>query len=483
MARRPRRRRTVDLERYRAIVPDWDAFTEAASRPEPTVCRLRVGRVPEDELVARLEGQGFTLRPLAGMPSFYEVEEGPRPVSMTLEHWLGLLYVQQASTGAAAPALGAAAGERVLDLCSAPGGKTTHLCELMQDRGCVVASEIDERRIRGLLGNVYRLGHTNVMAVACDGRAFPEGVLFDRVLVDAPCSGEGTLRRRTGEAPKQSRSFLAYVTRVQRALLEKAIRLTRPGGTVLYVTCTFSPEENEGVVSDVLSRAPAEVEPIDLPVPHARGLTSFENERFDSRLEGAVRIYPHHLDSGGLFMAKLRRLGEEDPDTGWTRIPAAFPDGALDEEAARALVTDAVSTIESRYGVETRESWDWIVRGGRVWVHSAGEWPLTAWPEGAWRPISIGIRAIEFDSKRRPRPTNDLLRRAGVSDTGDVVDVGLADLRSLLERRTVPLDRAQRGPVTLRFTGDVIGRGAVTGRGLESEVPKSRAAELARVLA
>ena len=295
-------------------MPDWDDFQAAAARPEPTVFRVRRGRISEEELVARLAARGFTTRPLDGLPGFHQVVDGPGPVSLTPEHWLGLIYVQQASTGVAAPALAPRAGERILDLCAAPGGKTTHMAELMGDRGCIVASEISEPRIRGLLGNVYRLGHPNVLVVAGDGREFPEGALFDRVLLDAPCSGEGTLRRSRGQAPNQSASFLSYVTRAQRELLERATRLTRPGGVILYVTCTFAPEENEAVVSDGLATLPLELEPLNLPVPHARGLTSFEGTEYDPRLEGAARIYPQHLDSGGLFLARREpRRSERGP--------------------------------------------------------------------------------------------------------------------------------------------------------------------------
>ena len=119
-ARASGRQVEVTLERYRSVIPDWDAFQAAARRPEPTVFRVRTGRIAPDELAARLEDQGFRLRPLEGMPAFFQVEEEPYPVTFTLEHWAGLIYVQQASTGVAAPALGARPGERVLDLCSAP---------------------------------------------------------------------------------------------------------------------------------------------------------------------------------------------------------------------------------------------------------------------------------------------------------------------------------------------------------------------------
>ncbi|MDH3206464.1 MAG: RsmB/NOP family class I SAM-dependent RNA methyltransferase [Gemmatimonadota bacterium] len=474
----------MDLTRYRDIIPEWERFLGAAARPEPTVFRVRTGRISEAELCDRLHRQGFQLRPLPGLSTFFQVESGPFPVTLTFEHWHGLIYVQQASTGAAAPALGARPGERVLDLCSAPGGKTTHLAEIMEDRGCLVACEIDERRIRGLLGNVYRLGHTNILVVAGDGRHFPDGALYDRVLVDAPCSGEGTLRRRAGAPPNQSESFLRYVTATQRALLERAVRLTRPGGTILYVTCTFAPAENEAVVSAVLSDPSVDLEPLDLPIPHAPGLTSFGEARFDPRLSGAARIYPHHLDSGGLFLAKLKRTGEPAGSDEWSSVPAAFPEGGAAEEEADDLIGHGLDVLHERYGVDTalHPEWDWTVRGGRAWLHTVCEWPIGSWEDGSWRPVSVGQRALEFDTKGRPRPTNDFLRMLAADVTRGVADLSRSELDALLVRDPVSTDIELRGPIALRYNGDVIGRGAVTGAGLVSEIPKARAADLKRVL-
>jgi hypothetical protein len=358
---------------------------------------------------------------------------------------------------------------------------------MMGGRGCLVASEIDERRIRGLLGNVYRLGHTNILTVACDGRAFPEGALFDRVLVDAPCSGEGTLRRRSGDVPNQSESFLAYVRGVQRALLERAVRLCRGGGTILYVTCTFAPEENEAVVSDILKSGMVDLEPLRLDVPHASGLTSFEGRAFDARLEGAARIYPHHLDSGGLFLAKLRRLEQgspSDPGVGWTRVPTSFPGDTLAESDARTLVAGAGATLVERYGIAEAElaRRGWIVRGGRVWIHTAQEWPLEAWAEGPWRAISVGLRAIEIDTRGRPRPTNDFLRLVGPHVRRARVDTTVAQLSGLLGGGIERVAGELRGPVALSLDGSVVGRGALGPEGLRAEIPKARAADLERVL-
>jgi len=428
------------------------------------------------------------------MPSFFVVEGGPRPLSHTYEHWAGLLYVQQASTGIAAPALGSGVGDRILDLCSSPGGKLAHLAELTGGQGTLVACDIDERRIRGLLGNLYRLLVPNVLVVAGDGRSFPAGASFDRVLVDAPCSGEGTLRRRAGDAPDQSKRFLAYVTRAQRALLDRAVSLVRPGGTILYVTCTFAPEENEAVVSDLLARAPVDLEPLVLAVPHAPGLTHFEGTTYDPRLEGAVRVYPHHLDSGGLFMARLRRL--DGPGTaseasgGWRPVPAAFPriesqEGRTEAEAGR-VIADSVEAIRARHAIDPDflRSCRWILRGDTIWTHRLREWPLEAWEATAWRAVSVGLRAIEIDTSGRARATNDFLRFASASVRACVVDVDADRASRLLGGEPTPAeDSSPLGPVALRYLGDVVGRGRYGRDGLTSEIPKARAQDLLRALA
>jgi NOL1/NOP2/sun family putative RNA methylase len=449
---------------------------------------VRTGRIDEATLVERLERQGFRVRPLEALPSFYVVEDAPRPLSHTLEHWSGLLYMQQASTGLAAPALGARPGERVLDLCASPGGKAAHVAESMGDRGCLVACEIDERRIRGLLGNFYRMCVSNAMVVAGDGRTFPEGAHFDRVLVDAPCSGEGTLRRRSGEVPNQSKAFRAFVTASQRALLEKAVRLTRPGGTVLYVTCTFAPEENEEIVSGVLERAPVELEPLELRVPHAPGLVSFEGKAYDRRLELAARIYPHHLDSGGLFLAKLRRLEGDAPASRqgapWSTVPHAFPGDRRQEEVARELVAESVAKVLARHDIHADALPDigWIARGDTLWMHTCGEWPLGAWSPNGWRAVSVGLRAIELDPRGRPRATSDFLRFA-TRAVGSAVDLGERQLVELLRGNPAraPED-APPGHVALRYGGEVVGRGAYARAELVSQLPKPRAVELARAI-
>ena len=120
------------------------------------------------------------------------------------------------------------------------------------------------------------------------------------------------------------------------------------------------------------------------------------------------------------------------------------------------------------------------MRGGRAWLHTVGEWPLEAWGQGRWRSVSVGLRALEFDTRGRARPTNDFLRWAGANTK--MVDLTPDELRALLRREAIPTTVDKRGPIALGHRGDVLGRGAVTGDGLKSEIPKARGNDLLRIL-
>ena len=477
------------LERYRTIIPDWEGFRDTMLRRDPATLRVRTGRISTSSLRDRLQAQGFVLSEVDGLPDFLRVIEGPHAVADTLENWLGLFYIQQASTGVAAPLLDPRPGERVLDLCAAPGGKTTHAADLMNDRGCIVAVDRNEDRIRALLGNMYRTAHPNVLVVAGDGRSLPDGALFDRVLVDAPCSAEGTMRRKRGKPRGRTAKFRKQAPRRQESLLRRAIALTRPGGTILYSTCTFAPEENEAVVHRVLQDAPVVLRPIGIDAPHSPGLTSFEGQRFDSSLEGACRIYPHHFDSGGLFLACLERLDGEEPNApelpGWSPVPAAFPDGRTDPEVAAETIEVAFDRLESLFGIgaDVRSDFGWMVRGEDLWAHRCQSWPLGSWGEGdGWRVVSVGLRAMVPDYRNRPRPTNDLFRLLEKALSPKLVSISVDQWTELLRGEDVAVPGVESGFVPLGLQGDLLGRGLVRGETVRHEIPKVQARWLAKIL-
>jgi precorrin-6B methylase 2 len=409
-------------------------------------------------------------------------------VADTFGHWAGWFYIQQAATGVAADLLGARPGERILDLCAAPGGKTLHIAETMEGRGSIVATEVNEGRIRALLGNIYRLGTPNILVISGDGRELPDGATFDRVLVDVPCSAQGTVRKKAGRLPARSRGFMSKIIRAQDKLLRRAIHLTRPGGVVLYVTCTFGPDENEAVVSRVLADAPVDVEPMDPPVPHARGVTRWGEEVYDPRMTGAVRIYPHHLDSGGLFLCRLRKQGPDRPTVGWTPVPAVYPDGENDgrradevDEGGVACVEAALEILTGHYGVaeDTFAGFGWMRRGTNLWLHALKDWPVDAWDSGGhWRTVALGLRAFDLRGDGPPRPTNDLLQWLDDRVTRNRADLSAARWRDVLDGRATSVPGVERGHVALGLATEqgshIVGWGFVRDGRLKDHIPSGR---------
>jgi NOL1/NOP2/sun family putative RNA methylase len=491
----------AQLQRYRKIIPDFDAFMAANRSPEPVNLRVRTGRITPGELTRRLEAQGFVLEPVPGLPTLRKVVGGPHSVAQTVEHWLGLFQIQQTVMAVPTLALGARPGERVLDLCAAPGGKTTHIAECMEDRGCLVAIDPKEKRLRGLMSNVFRMGHTNVLVVAADGRALPDFPRFDRVLVDAPCSAEGNFRRTGGRLPRRDGTFVRYVTALQEALLRRAIDLTVPGGTIVYSTCTWAPEENEGILTRVLADAPVTIEPIPLDLPHAPGLPEWNGRGFAPDVAMAWRLYPQHLDSGGAFVARLRRLedGAEDKatgqaipvPTGWTPIPEVFP--GEDLAGARERIEVATTDLKERFGVSDSAlaGLGWMVRNENIWVQTAHEWPVEAWkPHGGWRVVSLGLRAFRLAGPGREHPASSFLTHLSSLFSKGLWEPDAAQLEQMLGGDILPISALSEadaealptGPVGVRWGGQILGRAMVGRSGIELQIPKAQAARLRALL-
>jgi len=244
-------------------------------------------------------------------------------------------------------------------------------------------------------------------------------------------------------------------------------------------------------VDAVLRDLPVEPEPLGLDVPHAPGLTGFDGRRFDPRLALAARIYPHHLDSGGLFLARLRKTaatGDEPAggrDAGWTLVPAAFPGQGPGDEGARARFAELEAALEETWGVrpDALAGAAWLSRGDHVWIHGCGEWPIEAWADrGGWRTISVGLRAASFDARGGPRPTNDLVRWLGDAIGRRRVEFGPDEWLRLLRREPVDAPGVEDGYAALCLGGLPLGRGFVRDGVARHEVPKVHARRLRETL-
>jgi len=295
------------LERYRPIVDDFEAFREACERPLGTAVRVNTIKASVERAVATLEAEGVGYERVGWNPRVLRLEtESP---GATWASFHGFTHGQEEVSSAPAVVLDPEPGERVWDACGAPGGKTTQLAALMDDRGTVVANDNDLGRLSALRFNAERLGASSVAVTNADARNFsmaPFGFeRFDRTLVDAPCSCEGTIRKNPDALEGWSLAGVDSLAGVQKGILRRAVQATREGGMVVYSTCTFAPEENEDVVDHVLDRESCRVRQFELGLEGQPGLTGWEDEEYDPGLAAARRIYPHQNDTGGFFIAAL----------------------------------------------------------------------------------------------------------------------------------------------------------------------------------
>lgn len=295
---------TNNLLRYRSIVEDWDAFSEVIQTPLPPVVRANTLKTSAAALCRRFVEGGISHTQFPWNEDLFELTEPP---GRRIEHWLGLYYVQEAVQTLPVLALDPRPGDTAIDLCAAPGGKATHIAAFMQNQGTLVANEPNGRRQMSLLANINRLGVLNTMVTAYQGENFPLQTTFDRVLVDAPCSAEGTLRKEPSLQFGASKAMIDRLARLQKRLIVRGFDLLAPGGVLVYSTCTFAPEENEAVVAHLLAEREAHLMPSQLPVDGSPGLTHWHSERYPEVMQHCLRVYPHHLNSGGGFLARITR--------------------------------------------------------------------------------------------------------------------------------------------------------------------------------
>ena len=297
------------LERYAPLVDDLPAFQAACRRALPRVVWANPLRADPAETAARIRARCPEAVPVAWRPHTFRLPPETQ-VGAWLEHLLGHVYVQEEAALWAGDLLEAKPGERVLDLCAAPGGKAAQAAVAMDDRGTLVANERKRGRLPSLRRTFDRLGVTCAAVTQHDALRFvAEPGSFDAVMADVPCSCEGTSRKMTHGREDPGGRYRASIIQVQKAILRKAVKLCRPGGRVVYATCTYAPEENEAVLSAV-SPDDTHIEAVTPPVGlrTAPGLGEWEGRAFRPDAVHAHRIWPHHNDTGGFFVARLRRL-------------------------------------------------------------------------------------------------------------------------------------------------------------------------------
>jgi 16S rRNA (cytosine1407-C5)-methyltransferase len=293
-------------------------FSEFIDREPARYIRVnRLKTTPSSLTDILRKDYGINPEPVPGLEYALKLSGRIDLTGKTIEHIIGEYYMQGLSSMIPPLVLSPSENDVVLDLCAAPGSKTTEIAELMNNKGTLIANEIAMERTMALLYNIERMNIVNTGVLHFKGEMLGKiySSYFDKILVDAPCSGLGILQKKEEVNDWWSEERAKGLGEIQLRLLVTAIKMLKPGGEIVYSTCTLAPEENEAVIHNILSKYPVELIDFSLPLPSHPGFTSYEGSQYNSEISKTKRILPWEADTDGFFIAKIRKTEEtSSPD-------------------------------------------------------------------------------------------------------------------------------------------------------------------------
>jgi len=302
-------------ERMKLLMPDKEDFkkyNEIIHIPPKNFIRCNTLKMSSEKLFERLSKKWNIIQPYENHKEIMLLDQELEPGGLgnSMEHILGYYYIQEVSSMMSVLALNPEPDDLVLDICASPGSKTTQIAAKMKNSGTLIANDIKMDRIMILASNLERCGVTNTITIKNDAIGLcsqfsKNNIKFDKILLDAPCSGEGTLRSSPKTFLIWNDKIVNKFSRQQKKMLAFALKCLKIGGTLVYSTCTHSPEENEAIIDFALKNFPVKVENINLPLITRPGITKWKNIQYNPEVQKSCRIYPQDNDSEGFFLSKM----------------------------------------------------------------------------------------------------------------------------------------------------------------------------------
>ncbi|MDO8537822.1 MAG: RsmB/NOP family class I SAM-dependent RNA methyltransferase [archaeon] len=298
--------------RYEPILgkKENEKFIQFCKTKATKALRVNTLKTTKQELKKTLNAFGVPLHEVPFYDNAFFIGKTKQKLGLLYEHSLGLYYIQDPSSFIPCIALNPWKNDTVIDLAAAPGGKTTFLAELMQNKGRMLALDSNFNRIPSLVHNLRRMGITNTATLIHDASNFKTKIKFDKALLDAPCSTEGFVRHNWNAMSEWSEELILKKSLKQQELILNAFDLLKEGGELVYSTCTSAPEENEAIIHFLLKhRNNALLEKVSIPNFKTReGVTEWRGQKYFSQVKKCLRVWPQDNDSEAFFVAKIKKV-------------------------------------------------------------------------------------------------------------------------------------------------------------------------------
>jgi NOL1/NOP2/sun family putative RNA methylase len=280
---------------------------EANDIPLAPTIRVNTLKISSVDLKRRLEDKGFVLEPIKWIPYGFKISKLTSNLGSTHEYLQGYYYLQNVASMLPAEILDPKPNDVVIDMCAAPGSKATQIAQIMNNEGTLILIDRNKNRIPALEMNVRRLGIKNTIILNLDARTLQDlNLKADKILLDAPCTGEGLIRQDKARKKSKRLKDIEEMASIQKNLLFSGLKTLKPGGLLLYSTCSIAPEENELVINNVLKKLPNMVIQKTNHQYGVKGLTNVFGEELMNQLGYSQRLYPHVHDTIGFFMCLIK---------------------------------------------------------------------------------------------------------------------------------------------------------------------------------
>ncbi len=422
------------------------------------------------EIIERLKKYDIKLEQVESVPNAYSIIGGSEVAGKTLEFILGKYYIQSLSSMIPALVLQPDKNDMVLDLCAAPGSKTTQLADMMGNKGTLYANEISVDRIKSLVFNIEKMNLVNVGVINKKGELLSKIFqnYFDKILVDAPCSALGILQKKGEVNNWWNINKIPQFSDIQFRLLLSAFKMCKIGGEIVYSTCTLTLEENELVLNKLLKNYPAEICDIELPVKSHEAFVKYNNESLHEDISKARRILPWEINSEGFFIAKIKKNGKVESTS--SRSFANENKFEL-QSYNKAKIKNLLSGLKETFEIDDEifSQYKYLVKKNDIFFVD-NDWQA----DNTSDFMRIGSRFGLIDKRNQVQLNSLATQIIGKYANKNIIELeNLDELDVYLKGGTIKKDVDKVGQKLIKYGNGIIGTVAATTDGLKSQFPRA----------